>query len=669
MTEFLGRIKSEVFSNAATSHQHLIRRGLVPVNVKLDRAYDINHHRYFVKPELPPQPYPWISFLNPLGIFPDSIDEEQLSSYLRDYDFYGHAIDVALRKLLGNFALPKEAQQIDRVVAAFARRYHECNPTLFRSADETYAVAFSLLLLHTDAHNKHVKTKMTKNQYIRQTKLIEDGDKIPIEILDILYDNITYTEFTYLEDEFPIPQRMKSSHRLLSPTARSFSDSNLLQKRLKHTEEHLRTKVEQLIPEKDPFIRYTPSNITNLRRSFRTLRNISIAGVRSRQTQSPHHNAKDAERNTADKNGVGACENRLRAVKMSILEKKNDLSQGGTKATVRLWRPYGVALTAGQLVLFPDIETFKELTNGGETSAASMLRPSVILSIRDGFCVHDQSYHKHPHVFRFVERDGHEYLFRASDENEMRDWIIWINYGAACRTVGITFRSPHASPHKLVQEQHHDLAKHVSEYLESVQSKMSIHQEQLENEMRLRGNLCALIPLQKSTRDRMQHFIDTAATRIRRLRLTLAKLETYMDILTKELTILGQKRPIIRPQRSSSSSTATTSSQGSSHTKPSTDSNGWWSESQKRSDTSPLIPRPIRSNSGSRVHPLPSLDMRLLAPPLLRSPTTSSDTEYEIDSVVTPDACHMNFRDEASLLLRGDQDDVPEEDGAEESEK
>ena len=41
---------------------------------------------------------------------------------------------MALRKLLMEVTLPKETQQIDRVVQGFADRYHECNPGIFASA-------------------------------------------------------------------------------------------------------------------------------------------------------------------------------------------------------------------------------------------------------------------------------------------------------------------------------------------------------------------------------------------------------------------------------------------------------------------------------------------------------------------------------------------------------
>jgi hypothetical protein len=36
-----------------------------------------------------------------------------------------------LRKLLMHVALPRETQQIDRVIEAFAGRYRQCNPSLF----------------------------------------------------------------------------------------------------------------------------------------------------------------------------------------------------------------------------------------------------------------------------------------------------------------------------------------------------------------------------------------------------------------------------------------------------------------------------------------------------------------------------------------------------------
>lgn len=56
-----------------------------------------------------------------------------LRSYMRRFMFFGDPIDMALRKLLMEVELPKETQQIDRVLQGFADRYHECNPGIFMS--------------------------------------------------------------------------------------------------------------------------------------------------------------------------------------------------------------------------------------------------------------------------------------------------------------------------------------------------------------------------------------------------------------------------------------------------------------------------------------------------------------------------------------------------------
>ena len=57
-----------------------------------------------------------------------------LRSHMRSFSFFGDPMDMALRKLLMEATLPKETQQIDRVIQGFADRYHECNPGIFASA-------------------------------------------------------------------------------------------------------------------------------------------------------------------------------------------------------------------------------------------------------------------------------------------------------------------------------------------------------------------------------------------------------------------------------------------------------------------------------------------------------------------------------------------------------
>ena len=48
-------------------------------------------------------------------------------------------------------------------------------------ADHPYILAFSLIMLHTDAFNKHNKRKMTKADYMKNTRL----PGVPPEVLDV----------------------------------------------------------------------------------------------------------------------------------------------------------------------------------------------------------------------------------------------------------------------------------------------------------------------------------------------------------------------------------------------------------------------------------------------------------------------------------------------------
>ena len=53
--------------------------------------------------------------------------------------------------------LPGEAQKIDRLMEKFAERYVKCNPASFKSADVAYVLAYSVIMLNTDAHNPQVR--------------------------------------------------------------------------------------------------------------------------------------------------------------------------------------------------------------------------------------------------------------------------------------------------------------------------------------------------------------------------------------------------------------------------------------------------------------------------------------------------------------------------------
>lgn len=91
----------------------------------------------------------------------------------------------ALRKFLENFRLPGEAQKIDRLMEKFASRYCECNPheNVLASADAAYVLAYSIIMLTTDLHSSHVKKKMTKSEFVRNNRGINESEDLPEEYL------------------------------------------------------------------------------------------------------------------------------------------------------------------------------------------------------------------------------------------------------------------------------------------------------------------------------------------------------------------------------------------------------------------------------------------------------------------------------------------------------
>lgn len=61
---------------------------------------------------------------------------------------------------------------------------------LFSSADTAYVLAYSVIMLTTDLHSPQVKSKMTKEQYIKLNRGISDQKDLPEEYLSQIYDEI-----------------------------------------------------------------------------------------------------------------------------------------------------------------------------------------------------------------------------------------------------------------------------------------------------------------------------------------------------------------------------------------------------------------------------------------------------------------------------------------------
>jgi brefeldin A-inhibited guanine nucleotide-exchange protein len=135
-------------------------------------------------------------------------------------DFRDLPFVEALRVFLQSFRLPGEAQKIDRFMLKFAERYMAGNSkTPFASAGEhlevlgtikinreffltecAYLLAYSVILLNTDAHNPQIKRRMTKSDFIKNTRGINNGENLPEPFLSPIFDDIIGNEIR-MKDE------------------------------------------------------------------------------------------------------------------------------------------------------------------------------------------------------------------------------------------------------------------------------------------------------------------------------------------------------------------------------------------------------------------------------------------------------------------------------------
>jgi brefeldin A-inhibited guanine nucleotide-exchange protein len=66
--------------------------------------------------------------------------------------------------------------------------------------DAAYVLAYSVILLNTDAHNAQIKKRMTKADFQKNNRGINDGNDLPPEFLSDIYDDIVNNEIK-MKDE------------------------------------------------------------------------------------------------------------------------------------------------------------------------------------------------------------------------------------------------------------------------------------------------------------------------------------------------------------------------------------------------------------------------------------------------------------------------------------
>ncbi|RHY65909.1 hypothetical protein DYB30_005568 [Aphanomyces astaci] len=119
-------------------------------------------------------------------------------AYVETFELHQMPLVDALRTFLGAFRLPGEAQQIDRILEAFATHCRERD--LFGCVDVAYLLSFSMIMLNTDLHNANIRAdkKMSCADFVKNNVnygLSNQGTPLPEPFLISIYHNIATNQF------------------------------------------------------------------------------------------------------------------------------------------------------------------------------------------------------------------------------------------------------------------------------------------------------------------------------------------------------------------------------------------------------------------------------------------------------------------------------------------
>ncbi|KAK3378189.1 hypothetical protein B0H63DRAFT_239861 [Podospora didyma] len=514
----------------------------------------------------------------------DTFSQSVLRSYMRSFKFFEDPMDMAIRKLLMEAELPKETQQIDRTLQAFANRYHECNPGIYSSPDQAYFIAFSLLILHTDVFNKNNKHKMQKADYLKNTR----GEGIFDEVLEVFYDNIAYTPFIHVEDDLDINGERIITHKAkkksLFPTAPPDPAKRVSKEPIDpytliidNKLDILRPNLKEVMHLDDPYSYLGTAkslNMKELQKTFFKTGVLQIVSARSRPdaflTEKTATNPEAAHPGIVD----------IKITKVGLIWRKDTKK----KKTRSPWQEWGAILTGAQLYFFRNTAWIKSLMhqydshlkrgNDGDPCIfkppLDQFKPDALMSTDGAVALMDSTYKKHKHAFVYVRHGGFEEVLLAEDDEEMNDWLAKLNYAAAFRSSGVRMRgvvggsydgqgrralrrldadnaqwvqtptgdvmvSRSKIDHKMVQDILAARRDIMIQKVADANEKLKVAEMTLDSQLRNSRHLQILAPIQPKTREQMLLSAARMAAQLKWTRMEIWKLKCHRDILLMDL--------------------------------------------------------------------------------------------------------------------------------------
>jgi Sec7-like guanine-nucleotide exchange factor len=110
-----------------------------------------------------------------------------------------------------------------------------------------YILAFSVIMLNTDAHNPNIKKKMTEQEFVRTNRGINEGQDIVPEYLIDIYCRIVTNEIKMEHESFPDALKMgwlwiKGTHAHTTHTTHTHAHTHTHTRA--HTTAHTRARTQ-----------------------------------------------------------------------------------------------------------------------------------------------------------------------------------------------------------------------------------------------------------------------------------------------------------------------------------------------------------------------------------------------------------------------------------------
>lgn len=285
---------------------------------------------------------------------------------------------------------------------------------------------------------------MQKPDYVKNTR----GEGVYDDILECIYENISYTPFIHIEGANPGARHLQRPRRGLF---KSVSSENLSRSKepvdpyaliLEGKLASLRPSLKEVMNLDDTYDctgSSGPADMDNLHQTFAKTGILQIVSARSR----PDAFMPSSIGNPADSH-PGLVD--IKVAKVGLLWRKDPKKKKARSP----WQEWGALLTFSQLYFFRDVNWVKSLITQHNsqqkdgrrrtvvfTPPLTDFKPDGIMSTDDAVALLDSGYKRHKHAFLFARHNSLEEVFLANSDADMNDWLAKLNYAAAFRSTGV----------------------------------------------------------------------------------------------------------------------------------------------------------------------------------------------------------------------------------------